>query len=114
MVCIDEVEVFEPLFLLFIPNPFSYISPATPGEDIVQDWGTPNSHFSFPTEAEQELPAICNVGGKNGYSHFRALWREREELDGFSLEFTECSIFLTVGPDCTGKGIENKQNTAGV
>lgn len=33
---IDEIEVFEPLFLLFIPNPFCYISPAALEESIVQ------------------------------------------------------------------------------
>ena len=77
VLCIDEEEVFEPLFLLFIPNPFSYISAAAPEEDIVQDWGTPNSHFSFPTEAEQQLLAVCNVGGKNGYSVTSELFGEK-------------------------------------
>lgn len=79
---------------------------------IGQGWGTPNSHFSFPTEDEQQLPAVCNGGGWGGVwrewllYHFRALWRERQALDGLFLEFTECPILLTVGPDCSGKGIK--------
>lgn len=79
---------------------------------IGQGWGTPNSHFSFPTEAEQQLPAVCNGGGWGCVwrewllYHFRALWRERQALDGLFLEFTECPILLTVGPDCSGKGIK--------
>lgn len=112
MLRIHEVEVFEPLFLVCVPNPFYYLFSDTPQKDIMRGWGTLSSHFSFPAEAEQRLPAVCNAGGRERcwlLCHFRTLWRGREELDGLSLEFTECPIFLTVGPGCSGKGIEYKQ-----
>lgn len=60
--CIDEIEVFEPLFLLFIPNPFSYISPAALEESIVQGWETLTGHFLFSIETEQWPTTVYNVG----------------------------------------------------